>query len=90
MNAQPVFQLLPISWQSLAAVATVLAVVVAGWWTWIAFIRSRQKYPKVNLSYSFEQYLVNGAWRLVRISLKIENQSNVLITPRTADTRLSQ
>lgn len=87
---QPVFHLLPITWQAIQSFATVLAFVLGGWWTWSTFIRSRQRYPKVKLSYSFEQYPVDSAWRLVRVSLKIENQSNVLIKPRTVDTRLNQ
>lgn len=69
-------------------IATILAFGLGGWWTWWSFIRTRQRHPKVRLSHTLFQSQTNDKWMLLRVSLKIDNQSNVLIRPGSVEMRL--
>ena len=70
------------------SVVTIFAFALGGWWTWWSFIRTRQRYPKVRLSHSFLQAAIDRNWKLLRVSLRIENQSNILIKPGEVEMRL--
>jgi hypothetical protein len=70
------------------SVATAIAFVIGGWWTWFIFIRSRQRYPKVKVSHSFFQSPIDDDWRLFRVSLRVDNLSSVLVGIGKAEMRL--
>ncbi len=72
------------------SIATVAAFGVGGFWAWRAFVRSRQSFPEVKVTHSFFHEVIDRRWRLVRVSLRIENKGNVLIRTGSVETRLLQ
>jgi hypothetical protein len=69
---------------------TILALLVGGWWTWRNFIRNRGKFPRVRLGHSIFQSLIDDRHRMIRVTLRVENQSTVLIRPGKITVRIQQ
>lgn len=55
------------------------AILVAAIWTWILFIKRRQRFPRARVRHSIEARLLTKEKRLVRLSVTVENLGDVLI-----------
>jgi len=69
---------------------TVIAVVIAGIWTYTLFIKGRQKYPRARLTQAIvHKPLPDGRW-WIRVDAGIENVGNVLLSIVHAETTIQQ
>jgi hypothetical protein len=66
--------------QALQIFATVLALVVGGVWTWMLFVRRRQRYPRADLRQSLAHWRLPDGRILLRISLVVENRGEILLS----------
>jgi hypothetical protein len=67
------------AFDSLESIATIAGIVIAGIWTWMLFVRKREKYPRADLKHRIEFWDISENERLVRVALLIENKSDVLL-----------
>lgn len=72
------------------AVATIGAVLVGGFWTYMMFIRRRSMYPKLRLTHTVYTRNIDEEHRFLRVTLTFENQSNVLVKIREITSRILQ
>lgn len=61
------------------SIATVLALAAAGWWTFLLFIKKREKHPRARTTHSLVPLGELEGYRLMRVSVKIENLGGVLV-----------
>lgn len=61
------------------SLATVIALAAAGWWTFLLFVRKRERYPRARTTHSLIFLDEVDCYKLWRLSVKVENLGNVLI-----------
>jgi hypothetical protein len=65
--------------ETLQAVVTIVAIVLGGIWTYILFVKKREKYPRARTVHRIVTLgSVNGRW-VIRILVRIENIGSVLL-----------
>jgi hypothetical protein len=69
---------------------TVLAIIIGGIWTYMLFIKNRQKYPKAELSLEINQISLSSNKILIHASLRIKNLGNVILQLECGFIRLQQ
>jgi hypothetical protein len=78
-------------WADIASnVATVIAIVVGGVWTYVLFVRQRLKYPRAELGITAQHATIASDKRLLHVALRIANTGHVLLRPRYAELRVRQ
>lgn len=74
----------------LAGVATMLAIAVAGSWTWKRFIRDRANWPKANIEHSVYSRSLSETNILVHVGVTIHNIGNVRLRLSDGNIRLQR
>ncbi len=64
---------------AIESLAKVIGIVVAGYWSYLVFIRKREKFPRVKIKHAVAFWDLSDKERIVRVTLSIENQSDVLL-----------
>lgn len=59
---------------------TAIAIIVGGIWSYLLFVRKRQKYPRAKLEHHIAHWAVNSEVILVSIDITISNTSDVLLS----------
>ncbi len=72
--------------EGLAHLFTVVAIVVGGIWTYLLFVRTRQRYPRANLTHRITHRKVSDDHMLLRVGLTVVNQGEVLLTLGAGET----
>lgn len=64
----------------LATVLTLLAIIFGGSWSYVLFIRTRQKYPSANISQgiTYREITADKLW--VRVTVTLQNTGKVLLS----------
>jgi hypothetical protein len=74
----------PHSWlellQTVQAVVTIGAVLIAGLWTYLLFVRRRQKFPRASVTHRVTFDPVDDQKLLLRATVVIANKSEVLLS----------
>lgn len=68
---------------------TILAIIVGGIWTYIIFIKNREKYPKAVLKHNVDTVDIEDGL-LIRLRIEIENLGKVILPIKTGEIRLQQ
>ena len=70
-------------WETIAgiaeSVATVIALLVAGVWTYRLFIKNRTSYPRVALEIKSRVQDISESCRIVRVEIHVTNEGQVLL-----------
>lgn len=75
--------------ESLASFATALALILGGFWTYLAFIRQRLALPRIEVTVTaHEAVLANGL--LLRAQITLRNSGSVVATSNRGEIRLRQ
>jgi len=69
---------------------TALALVIAGLWTYILFVRKRQKYPRAKFTHKIIHRSVGIDRDLLRVTVNIGNSGDVLLRFVSGEVRVSQ
>jgi hypothetical protein len=64
---------------SAANIATVAAVITAGWWTYTRFLKHRSGAPSASLSLEAWERRLTSDRRLIRVGLNVENTGAVIL-----------
>lgn len=78
----------PQTFQSIADLAQVAGLAVAGWWTYSLFIKQRHNRERVNIEHHVNSAVVSSDERVVRVLLEMQNAGSVLFQPHSASVRL--
>jgi hypothetical protein len=79
------------AWSNVAAnAAQIGAILVGGWWAYTRFIRQRESFPRATLQQVITHRELNDAHTYLRVALKIENTSTVLLPNKQARTDVYQ
>ena len=76
--------------ETFQAIFTVIAIIVAGFWTYYLFIENRSSYPIAELELSYDEFNILDNKILVHASIKIKNNGTVLLKAEEAELRLRQ
>ena len=74
------------AFEAIQSVVTVAALIIAGVWAYQAFIRNRLGYPRAKIEHRISGWLVSDAKRLLRVCIRIENTSQVLLRVQSGFT----
>ncbi len=74
----------------LQSIATVIAFLLAGVWTYILFIRTRQKLPRANITHKISHRPISNTKVLLNVTVEISNTGNVLLSLLSGTTRVQQ
>jgi hypothetical protein len=78
-------------WVEIAANAvTIVALAVGGAWTYLLFVRNRERFPCASLSQSVQCFRISPEVRVVHVAVRIENVGKVLLSVRKMECRLLQ
>ena len=78
------------NWVSIAeSIFTILAIIIGGIWTYIMFIKKRERYPRANISHKLYKCLLEDNL-LIHLTVTIENISSVLMTIKSGEVRICQ
>jgi hypothetical protein len=72
------------------AVATVAAIIVGGVWSYMLFVRTRQRYPRAKIDHYITHRIMSGSNVLVHVGVTISNKGDVLLSLISAQTRIQQ
>ncbi|MCK5603913.1 hypothetical protein KAR91_18645 [Candidatus Pacearchaeota archaeon] len=72
----------------LESIVKVAAVLVAGCWTYMLFIRRRQKFPRAIIKHKIEQFKLTNNKILVHLVVEIENKGDVLLALTGGEVRV--
>lgn len=67
---------------------TIAAMIVGGIWTYHKFIKKREHYPRINLSFTIDSMAVNETHNLVHVAVLHENKGETLMEAKSAEMRL--
>ena len=63
---------------TLESLAKVVALAVAGWWTWQTYIRKRVRFPSANVEHRISHWEDAGL-KFLHVTVRMTNTGNVLI-----------
>ena len=78
------------SLQAVQALITVVAVLTAGLWSYLLFIRRRQKFPRARLTHEVISKLISSEKRLIRVVITVENVGEVLLEVERGEIHLQR
>jgi hypothetical protein len=70
--------------------ATIIAILVGGFWSYMLFVRNRQKYPRAKISHQIAHKKISDEKVLLHVSTKISNIGNVLLSIISGRTWVQQ
>lgn len=82
--------LLKDSTEALQAVITALALIIGGLWTYLIFVRRRQRFPRATLQQAVSCRRVAPDYLLLSIDLTVANAGEVLLTLAEASIVVQQ
>jgi hypothetical protein len=75
---------------SLESAFKIIGIILAGIWTYLLFVRSREKFPRADLKHRIEFWDISEQERLIRVVLVIKNESDVLLRLFEGETWIQQ
>ncbi len=69
---------------------TVLGILVGGFWTYMLFVRKREKYPRAKITHSVTHNVLPGDHRLLHVVAIVTNVGGVLLSLESGITRVQQ
>lgn len=69
---------------------TILAIIVGGIWTYMLFVKRRQRYPRANITQQIEHYPLSDRKVLLRVALRICNEGEILLSLVSGFARVQQ
>ena len=69
---------------------TIVGIILAGFWTYVKFIKKREKYPRASINHRIVEKELPNNKKLIHLFVEIENISDVLLRLVSYDVRISQ
>jgi hypothetical protein len=71
-------------------IATILAIVVGGIWSYMLFVRTRQKYPRASVTHRITHRPLDSERQLVVVDVILHNTGEVLLSLESSETRVQE
>lgn len=71
-------------------IAEILALGIGGAWTYLLFVRGRQKFPRAKLEHTVTTTPLDAVNVLLHVAIGVENPGNILLSFRAAEVRVCQ
>jgi len=71
-------------------IATVIALLVGGIWTYLLFVKQRLSYPRINITLKVDHIPVTESHNLVYVEIQHDNKGSILFSAEKAELRLRQ
>jgi len=68
----------------------IAAILFGGYWSYMLFIKKRQKYPRACISHKLDQYSITDGKKLLHLTLNVQNCGEVLLSLIGGEVRLFQ
>jgi hypothetical protein len=78
------------AFEAIGSVVTALGIVVAGVWTYLVFVRRRDRFPRATVSHIAHHWKVPENKRLIRVALRIGNTGDKLMCVEKGRTWIQQ
>jgi hypothetical protein len=78
------------SFSSIESCVKILAILFGGWWAYRAFHRRRERYPRAKINHAISYWSISENERLLRVTLNVLNDSDVLLKIRSGFTWVQQ
>lgn len=78
-----------ISLSEIESLITITAIILGGFWTYLLFIKHREKYPKALIRHKIHQINVENEI-LIRLTIQIENIGGVILPITSGEVWLQQ
>lgn len=75
---------------TIQAILTSAAIAVGGIWSYLLFVRTRQKYPRANLKHDLTHRPLGDGFVVLSVKGNISNAGEVLLSLASAQTRVQQ
>ncbi|MSQ32999.1 MAG: hypothetical protein EXR60_01050 [Dehalococcoidia bacterium] len=72
------------------SVATVLAILVGGYWTWMFFVSKRGRFPRADIKHNISHRPFANGKVVLSVSVIISNNGDVLLSLVSLETRVQQ
>jgi hypothetical protein len=72
------------------AILTSAAILVGGLWSYLLFVRRRQRYPRASLKHEITHRTIGDGFVLLSVAATITNNGEVLLSLISAETRVQQ
>jgi hypothetical protein len=72
------------------AVLTAVGILLGGIWTYMLFVRKRERFPRARLKHLFTSFLVRGKLGLLSVTIEISNIGTTLMRLEEAKCRVQQ
>lgn len=76
--------------QIIEGLLTAAAIILGGIWSYMLFVRTRQKYPRANLKHRITHRPIGNKKQLLVLEIIIENTGDVLLSFASAVARIQQ
>jgi hypothetical protein len=74
----------------LQAIATVIALMLGGAWSYMLFVKKRQKFPRANITHKIFHKPISTDKVLLNVTAEISNTGDVLLSLLSGTTRVQQ
>jgi len=71
-------------------ILTIIAIIVGAIWTYLLFIKKRQKYPRANISHNVKHVPLVDDQILLYVNVTLTNIGEVLLSLASADVRVNR
>lgn len=71
------------------SIVTIIAIIIGGIWTYVLFIKNREKYPKAKINHQIEEVTISEEI-LIRLKIEIINLGKVKLPIKSGEVRLQQ
>lgn len=82
--------LVPDSWAEIQSLVTIITMVVAGIWTYLLFVKNREKYPGASIAHSFDVVELPDDRIFIHVAVEVQNVGKTLVEIEKAKIWLQQ
>lgn len=72
------------------SILTSAAIIIGGIWSYMLFIKKRQKYPRADISHQITHAILSKSKILLRVKTILRNKGDVLLALSSGEVRLQQ
>lgn len=76
--------------ETLQAIATVIAIIAGGWWTYTNFIEGREDYPHLKIKHNISHLVLSDHINVVSVKTELENIGKRKVTVKKLNLWIEQ
>jgi hypothetical protein len=77
-------------WDAIGQIVQIAAIILGGFWAYLAFVRGRLRFPHVSLQHSITHRTLDDGRRILRVGTTINNSGGVIVRLVSGTFRVDQ